>query len=100
MSSGDPTDGTRLIRALRLRNQGLVTGRQAWESPAEVAKGMLAMQGQDFAGVKHALSLRWARRTNSPTNRRSNGALATAAWSATGRLGGRSRSPHPRTWGG
>lgn len=58
MSSGDPTDGTRRIRALRLRNQGLVAGRQAWESPAEVAKGMLAMQGQAFAGVKHALSLR------------------------------------------
>lgn len=58
MAQKTANDGTRLIRALRLRQQGLVPGATGWASPAEVTRGMLSMQGQDFGGVKHALALR------------------------------------------
>ncbi|MFC7756559.1 DNA glycosylase AlkZ-like family protein [Tsukamurella soli] len=50
----------RRIRALRLRAQGLVPGVRDWRSAADVARGMLAMQAQDAAGVRWALSLRAA----------------------------------------
>ncbi|NLH64859.1 MAG: winged helix DNA-binding domain-containing protein, partial [Candidatus Microthrix parvicella] len=48
----------RLIRALRLRNQGLAPGARPWASAPEVARGMLAMQAQDPLGVLWALSVR------------------------------------------
>ncbi len=48
----------RRVRALRLRAQGLVPGAQPWADAADVARGMLAMQAQDAAGVRWALSLR------------------------------------------
>lgn len=54
----------RRVRALRLRAQGLVPGAQPWTDAADVARGMLAMQAQDAAGVRWALSLRAA---DSPT---------------------------------
>ncbi|MEZ5380320.1 MAG: winged helix DNA-binding domain-containing protein [Microthrixaceae bacterium] len=57
-----PSDEVRLIRALRLRGQGLVPGVQSWESPPEVARGMVAMQAQDPKGVLWALSVRSAGR--------------------------------------
>ncbi len=50
----------RRIRALRLRAQGLVPQAQPWADPADVARGMLAMQAQDAAGVRWALALRAA----------------------------------------
>lgn len=46
------------IRALRLRAQGLVVGAQGWATAPEVAHGMLAMQAQDGAGVRWAMSMR------------------------------------------
>ncbi len=48
----------RRIRALRLRAQGLVPGVRPWADAADVARGMLAMQAQDAAGVRWALALR------------------------------------------
>jgi hypothetical protein len=48
----------RLIRALRLRAQGLVPGVRDWRTAPDVARGMLAMQAQDAAAVRFALSLR------------------------------------------
>lgn len=53
------TDDIALIRALRLRAQGLAPGSQ-WQDAPAVARGMLAMQAQDGAGVRWALSLRAA----------------------------------------
>ncbi|HMU36188.1 MAG TPA: winged helix DNA-binding domain-containing protein [Marmoricola sp.] len=55
----------RRIRAMRLRAQGLVPQAQPWTDPADVARGMLAMQAQDAGGVRWALSLRAA---NTPTD--------------------------------
>lgn len=55
---------TRRIRALRLRAQGLVPGVRTWASPAEVARGMLAMQAQDGAGVRWALACRMSDETD------------------------------------
>lgn len=49
---------TRLIRALRLRNQGLSSDAGHWETVPDVAQGMLALQAQDPKGVLLALSLR------------------------------------------
>ncbi len=77
VTNGDPTDGTRLIRALRLRNQGLVPGRRTWADPAAVAKGMLAMQGQDFAGVKLALSVRCSPADEQPEEDQVQASFAT-----------------------
>lgn len=54
----------RRLRALRLRAQGLVPGVRPWADAPDVARGMLAMQAQDAAGVRWALSLRAA---DSPT---------------------------------
>lgn len=51
-------EGSRLIRAQRLRSQGLVPGVTRWDTAADVARGMVAMQAQDFNGVLYALSLR------------------------------------------
>jgi hypothetical protein len=59
-ASTNPSAEVRLIRALRLRAQGLVPGSRGWTTAAEVAHGMLAMQAQDQAGVRWALSLRAA----------------------------------------
>ncbi len=56
--STDPE--VRRIRAMRLRAQGLVPQAQPWADPADVARGMLAMQAQDAAGVRWALALRTA----------------------------------------
>lgn len=50
----------RIVRALRLRAQGLVAGVRPWTGPAEVARGMLAMQAQDARGVLWALAVRSA----------------------------------------
>ncbi|MCB1026972.1 MAG: AlkZ family DNA glycosylase [Microthrixaceae bacterium] len=55
------TDEVRLVRALRLRAQGLVPDRGRWGSAPEAARGMLAMQAQDRLGVLWALSLRSTR---------------------------------------
>lgn len=55
-------DDVRLIRALRLRNQGLISDPARWASVAEAARGMGALQAQDPKGVLHALSLRCADR--------------------------------------
>lgn len=53
-------DEVRLVRALRLRNQGLVPGAGRWAAVPEVARGMVALQAQDPRAVLHALSLRCA----------------------------------------
>lgn len=53
-------DEARLVRALRLRNQGLIPGSGGWASVSEVARGMVALQAQDPKGVLQALSLRCA----------------------------------------
>ena len=58
MATVDPE--IRLIRALRLRAQGLVPGVRDWRTAPDVARGMLAMQAQDAAAVRFALSLRAA----------------------------------------
>lgn len=47
-----------MIRALRLRNQGLVAGVTEWDSVADAAAGMVAMQAQDPKGVLWALASR------------------------------------------
>lgn len=51
-----------MIRALRLRAQGLVPGVRQWRTAPDVARGMLAMQAQDAAAVRFGLSLRAADR--------------------------------------
>lgn len=56
-----PGEGTRLIRALRLRNQGL-TGSGRWATVPDAARGMVALQAQDPKGVLLALALRCAQR--------------------------------------
>ena len=43
---------------MRLRAQGLVSGVRPWATPADVARGMLAMQAQDPKGILWALSMR------------------------------------------
>ncbi|MBS4101016.1 winged helix DNA-binding domain-containing protein [Tsukamurella paurometabola] len=48
----------RRIRALRLRAQGLVPGARDWRTAPDVARGMLAIQAQDGAAARFALSLR------------------------------------------
>jgi len=48
----------RLIRALRLRAQGLVPGVRDWRTAEDAARGMLAIQAQDAAAARFALSLR------------------------------------------
>ncbi|BDD81923.1 hypothetical protein TPB0596_16860 [Tsukamurella pulmonis] len=48
----------RLVRALRLRAQGLVPGVRDWRTAEDVARGMLAIQAQDAAAARFALSLR------------------------------------------
>ena len=55
-------EGVRLIRALRLRNQGLVGGARTWSSTVDVARGMVAMQAQDPNGMVFGLSVRAASR--------------------------------------
>lgn len=50
---------TRLIRALRLRAQGLAPGT-GWATAPDVARAMVAMQAQDGGAVRWALSLRAA----------------------------------------
>ncbi len=50
----------RRIRALRLRAQGLVPGVRDWRTAADAARGMLAIQAQDGAAARFALSLRAA----------------------------------------
>ena len=57
-----PGEGTRLIRALRLRNQGLIGDAGRWATVPDVARGMVALQAQDPKGVLLALSLRCAGR--------------------------------------
>ncbi|WP_420453275.1 winged helix DNA-binding domain-containing protein [Ilumatobacter sp.] len=49
--------GTRLVRALRLRHQGLVAGRR-WPSIPSTVAGMLALQAQDRTAATAAISLR------------------------------------------
>lgn len=51
-------DEVRLLRAMRLHAQGLVPGSRPWATPADVARGMLAMQAQDPKGVLWALATR------------------------------------------
>ena len=55
-ASVDPE--VRLIRAARLRAQGLVPGVRDWRNAEDVARGMLAIQAQDAAAARFALSLR------------------------------------------
>ncbi|TWS26011.1 winged helix DNA-binding domain-containing protein [Tsukamurella sputi] len=55
-ASADPE--VRLLRALRLRAQGLVPGVQDWRTAQDAARGMLAIQAQDAAAARFALSLR------------------------------------------
>lgn len=50
----------RRIRALRLRAQGLVPGARDWRTAEDAARGMLAIQAQDAAAARFALSLRAA----------------------------------------
>ncbi|MET9328114.1 winged helix DNA-binding domain-containing protein [Tsukamurella sp. NPDC003166] len=50
----------RRIRALRLRAQGLVPGVRDWRTAEDAARGMLAIQAQDGAAARFALSLRAA----------------------------------------
>ncbi|WP_454440057.1 DNA glycosylase AlkZ-like family protein [Tsukamurella paurometabola] len=59
MATVDPE--IRMIRALRLRAQGLVPGVRQWRTAPDVARGMLAMQAQDAAAVRFGLSLRASR---------------------------------------
>ncbi|MFZ4518243.1 MAG: winged helix DNA-binding domain-containing protein [Microthrixaceae bacterium] len=64
---GDTDDTTRRIRALRLRNQGLVPGARPWATAPDVARGMLALQAQDPLGVLFALSVRASERPSEAT---------------------------------
>ncbi|GAA1079287.1 winged helix DNA-binding domain-containing protein [Tsukamurella spumae] len=52
----------RRLRALRLRAQGLVPGVRDWRTAQDAARGMLAIQAQDGAAARFALSLRAADR--------------------------------------
>ncbi len=54
--SADPE--IRRVRALRLRAQGLVPGVRDWRTAEDAARGMLAIQAQDGAAARWALSLR------------------------------------------
>lgn len=56
MAAVDPE--IRRIRALRLRAQGLVPGVRDWRTADDAARGMLAIQAQDGAAARFALSLR------------------------------------------
>ncbi|TWS19532.1 winged helix DNA-binding domain-containing protein [Tsukamurella asaccharolytica] len=56
MGTVDPE--IRRIRALRLRAQGLVPGVRDWRTAPDAARGMLAIQAQDGAAARFALSLR------------------------------------------
>ena len=58
MGTVDPD--IRRIRALRLRAQGLVPGVRDWRTAEDAARGMLAIQAQDGAAARFALSLRAA----------------------------------------
>lgn len=60
MGTVDPE--IRRIRALRLRAQGLVPGVRDWGTAPDAARGMLAIQAQDGAAARYALSLRTADR--------------------------------------
>ncbi|NMD54856.1 MULTISPECIES: winged helix DNA-binding domain-containing protein [Tsukamurella] len=57
----------RRIRALRLRAQGLVPGVRKWRSAPDAARGMLAIQAQDGAAARFALSLRASDRPDDAT---------------------------------
>jgi hypothetical protein len=58
--AGMISEGQQRIRALRLRHQRLAAGTSVagWVGVADVARGMLALQGQDPAGASWALALR------------------------------------------
>ncbi|RDB47860.1 DNA glycosylase AlkZ-like family protein, partial [Tsukamurella tyrosinosolvens] len=60
MGTTDPE--IRRIRALRLRAQGLVPGVRDWRTAPDAARGMLAIQAQDGAAARFALSLRASER--------------------------------------
>lgn len=62
-----PSEATRLLRALRLRNQGLIGGSGQWATVPDAARGMVALQAQDPKGVLLALSLRCADRPSEAT---------------------------------
>lgn len=47
-----------MLRALRLRHQGLASGPTSWETVADAAHGMLAVQAQDPKAVLWSLSIR------------------------------------------
>jgi len=57
MGSGTDRD-TLMVRALRLLNQGLVGDQWDWRTPPDAARGMMAIQAQDYTGAKLALALR------------------------------------------
>lgn len=56
--SSQVSDEKRMLRAMRLRQQGLTPGASKWDSVAEVAQGMLAVQAQDPKAVLWSLSVR------------------------------------------
>lgn len=78
MGANDASEQTRQIRALRLRNQGLVPGRRDWSTPADVARGMVALQAQDLGAAKHALALRCAQVREQPDEPAVDAAFADA----------------------
>jgi hypothetical protein len=63
----DFSPARRRLTALRLAAQGIVRprGEQAPDDPTEVVRGMLALQGQDYAGALWSIGLRTASATRS-----------------------------------